>query len=322
MDGARQPALSSEIVRQVLLGLHGPYADPRVAIDALDNVETLVAELDDDGVIELAGTLVDLVTDSDATVATGAALALDVVRRAATSTDRLADIVVRLVELVLEGGAELDRAPVGFNRATHETVRAELAVVAARSASHRSIPAVSTLVELAPSLGIARVDLVTELAAQLPALVVANARTWVGPGDSAVVARLAAHHARIAVATAVRPWSEPAIRAVETAGSWQHWHDAELNAVRRVMRDEAPELTAPSGVGDVATGGRWWIVAERPWDWTLWHCDDGRAVLELVEGTVGMWTSLHELSTDAAAAIVAATVAGEELTGRAIIASH
>ena len=320
MERARRPGPSSEVVRQVLLGLHGPYADPRVALDALDNVETWVAALDDDGLVDLAAALVDLATDSDPIVATGAILALDVVRRGAASVERLADVVVRMVDLALEGGAALDRAPIGFNRATHATLRAELAVVAARSASSRAIPAVSTLVERAGSIGVARVDLVAGLAERLPALVVANARAWVGPSDSAVLARLGEHHRRVAVATAVRPWDERAIRAVETAGRWQQWHEAELDAVLRVMRDDAPELTAPPGVGD-AGGGRWWIVAERPWDWTLWRCDDGRAVLERVEGGVGMWTSLHDLSIDAAASIVAATVAGDDLTGRTILAS-
>jgi hypothetical protein len=88
--------------------------------------------------------------------------------------------------------------------------------------------------------------------------------------------------------------------------------------VLRVMRDDAPELTAPRGVGDVDLGGRWWIVAERLWDWTLWRCDDGRAVLERVEGGVGMWTSVQALSDDGAAQVVAAVVAGIELTGREI----
>ena len=87
------------------------------------------------------------------------------------------------------------------------------------------------------------------------------------------------------------------------------------------MRDDALELTAPSGVGDAGRCEGWRIVAERPWDWTLWRCDDGRAVLERVEGGVGMWTSLHDVSIDTAASIVAATVAGDNLPGRAIFPS-
>lgn len=80
-------------------------------------------------------------------------------------------------------------------------------------------------------------------------------------------------------------------------------------------------MTAPSGVGDVDLSGRWWIVAERPWDWTLWRNDAGRTVLELVEGTVGIWNSVHDASPEVAASVVAATVAGDELNGRSITTS-
>lgn len=316
-----RPTVSSDVARQVLLGLHGPYADPRDAVDALDNVEVWVTELDDDGLVELAGVLVGLATDTDATVATGAVLALDIMRRGMAAPDRLTDAVARMVDLVLDSAAALDRAPTGFNRATHDTLRTELAVVAARTASAPTIAAVTALVERAPSVGVARVHLVAELAERLPALVVANARTWVGPSDSAVLARLRDHHRRVAVAGAVRPWDDPAIRSIEMAGQWQRWHEAELAAVRRVMRDEAPELTAPSGVGEVDLSGRWWIVAERPWDWTLWRNDDGRTVLERVEGTVGLWNSVHHVAPEVAAAVLAATVAGEELNARAIATS-
>lgn len=179
----------------------------------------------------------------------------------------------------------------------------------------------ATLAERAAAIGIDRVDLVATLAQREPALVVAHARAWVGPHDTAVLEHLAEHHRRIAVATAVRPWDEQAVRAVEEAGRRQGWHEAEIEALLRVMRDDAPELTAPAGVGDVELGGRWWIVAERPWDWTLWRCDDGRAVLERVEGGVGMWTSVREVSADVTARVLATSIAGVDLTGREIVAS-
>ncbi len=312
--------MSPAIVREVLLGRHGPYADPRVALDALDNVEVWVAELDGAGAAELATTLVELATDVDPVVATGSVLALDVVRRRqAGRPHRFVAVVARMVDLVLSDEAALERAPTGFGGASQETLRAELAVVAAAWGSPGVVPDLTTLVERAPALGVPRVGLVAALADTLPALVVAQARWWVGPSDSAVVARLREHHRRLAVATAVRPWDEEAIRAVEQAGQWQRWHEAELEAVVRVMRDDAPGLTAPRGVGDVDLSGRWWIVAERPWDWTLWRRDDGSAVLERVEGGVGMWTSLRNVSADHAAAIVAAAVAGRDLTGRQVV---
>jgi hypothetical protein len=200
-------------------------------------------------------------------------------------------------------------------------LRAELAVAATSLASTAVVPAVIRLVDQAPALGLARVDLVAALADRLPALVVAEAHDWVEPSDSAVVARLGHHHQRLAVATAVRPWAEQAVGAVELAGSWQRWHEAEIDALVRVMRDEAPELTAPTGVGDVDLAGRWWIVAERTWDWALWRCDDGRAVIERVEGTVGMWTSIRSVEADHAEAIVAATIDGRDLPGHQVVHS-
>lgn len=189
-------------------------------------------------------------------------------------------------------------------------------VVAGRASS-----VLSVFVERCTSVGVARADLVVALAERLPALVTAYARSWVRPHDAAAIARLGQHHRRVAVATAVRPWHPDAIREVETTARQQGWHGAELDAVMRVMRDDAPELTAPSGVGDVDLSGRWWIVAERSWDWTLWRSVDGRHVLERVEGGVGMWTSVHDLSDETAAAIVTAAIAGVELPGQRIAVS-
>lgn len=176
----------------------------------------------------------------------------------------------------------------------------------------------STFVERCAASGAVRVDLVSLLAQRVPALVVARARAWVGAGDGAVIVRLGAHHHRVAVAGAVRPWEPAAIREVEIAAEQSGWHDAEVDAVVRVMRDAAPELTHPSGVGDADLSGRWRIVAERPWDWTLWQRDDGRCLLERVEGGVGMWTSVHDLADDTVASLVTATIAGIESPGQHI----
>jgi hypothetical protein len=306
----------------VLLGLEGPYADPRHAIDALDNVEVWVADLDGEAQVELAAVLLDLVADDDAVVATGAVLALDLIRpRHGARVDRFAATVQRMVDVVLAGGPALERPPTGFGRSSQATLRAELALIAAASASSPVARAAAALVEGAPEIGVARVELVATLAERLPALVVARARDWVGPGDSAVVARLAEHPRRIAVAMAARPWHEDAIQAIEVAGRWQRWHDVEIDALARVLRDDAPELTAPTGVGAVDLRGRWWIEAERPWDWTVWRGADGRAVLERVEGTVGIWTSVRELSDRDATAIVDAAIAGADQTGQQIAAS-
>lgn len=205
--------------------------------------------------------------------------------------DKLADLAVVLVELSTDP---------------------DVAVVA------RAGSVLSTFVERCTAAGAVRLDLVSLLAERVPALLVAHARAWVQPGDGVVIVRLDAHHHRVAVAGAVRPWERAAVHDVEIAAEHAGWHHAEVDAVIRVMRDDAPELTHPSGVGDVDLSGRWRIVAERPWDWTLWQRDDGTCILERVEGGVGMWTSVHDLADDTAASLVAATIAGVESPGQRI----
>ncbi len=63
-------------IREVLDGRRGPYADPRTAIDSLDNVAVLVADLDTPQRIQLSTVLLDLLGDGDVVIATAAVLAL------------------------------------------------------------------------------------------------------------------------------------------------------------------------------------------------------------------------------------------------------
>jgi hypothetical protein len=90
---------------------------------------------------------------------------------------------------------------------------------------------------------------------------------------------------RIAVAGAVRPWTPSAVDRIEDIGRWRGWDPLDVTALRRVMRDEAPELTRPDRFDDAEDASdlaarRWWIVAEEPWAWTLWRSDDGRHAIE------------------------------------------
>jgi hypothetical protein len=233
------------------------------------------------------------------------------------------------IETVREGLLGDDERVIGWMRDARVDELGDLAVALVElstdpdvAVAGRAGSVLSTFVERCTSVGATRVDLVSLLAERAPALVVAHAPAWVRPDDGAVIVRLSAHHHRVAAAGAVRPWEPAAIRDVEIAAEQSGWHHAELDAVVRVMRDAAPELTHPSGVGDVDLSGRWRIMAERPWDWTLWQRDDGRCILERVEGGVGMWTSVHELSDDTAASLVAATIAGIESPGRHIAVRH
>ncbi|MEZ5251226.1 MAG: hypothetical protein R2713_18995 [Ilumatobacteraceae bacterium] len=67
-------------VRRQLLGREGPYADPRIALDALDDVEAAIASLDPTARRAFSDALFDLVLDDEPTVAAGAALSLELVR--------------------------------------------------------------------------------------------------------------------------------------------------------------------------------------------------------------------------------------------------
>ena len=277
--------LSPVVVRRLLLGLEGPYADPRVATDALDNLAVLVAELDDVGRGRLAASLLALVVDDDPVVATGAAIGCDSVR------DQLDPVPLETTLFLAD--ARLDRAPVGFASSRTDTVRGELALAAVGAVrSPRSM--VERIVAAASPAR--RSMLVAEIAARRPALVVWWAREWVGPDDTGVLARLPRAWQRIAVAGAVRPWSAAAVERLDDIGRWRDWDPLDVAALRRVMRDDAPELTQPDdrealeaqmGAGRTNSDvvGRWWIVAEEPWAWTLWRRDDGlHAIEELPPG--------------------------------------
>lgn len=231
--------LDAPHLRRVLLGLEGPYADPRVATDPLDNVDVLVASLDPAERTAMAGSLVLLVVDDDAVVATGAVLALDKVRDAVD--------VEALQRMLGEPIAALDRAPVGFVAAHRATLRGELAVLVARSvragvAAH--VPIVDELVaEPDPAAGVApgldRADLVTELAASVPELVVAMAAAgrlgWLGPEGTGALIVLSAHAQRVALARSVGTWSTAAAQRVRAAAAWRHWPAAEVGELLAAM---------------------------------------------------------------------------------------
>lgn len=213
-------------VRRVLLGLEGPYADPRVATDALDNVDVLVASLPSGGRAVLAGSLLLLVLDDDSVVATGAVLALDRVR---DEVD--VDEIARLVGAPI---AALDRPPLGFASARWPTLRGELAVLLARSLAVGDARHAEALLA-APPEGVGRDELVGELARRVPALVVTHATSWVGPDDSGVLVALASLADRLAVARAVRRWTPAAVDRVRSAAAWRHWTDADLDALVAAM---------------------------------------------------------------------------------------
>lgn len=256
-------------IRAVLLGLEGPYADVREAIDALDNLAVLAAGLDRDGRHRLATTLCRLTADDDPIVATGAALGLDHVLDGADPGDLLDTAA---------SGPGLDRTPVGFSGRRHPTLRGEVLERAARVAGPAHAGRWAAVLDRPPD-GVEVGLLASTLAPHLPGLIIDRARERFTGRDTGVLARLPTHWHRMAFAGALRPWPHEALDAVSLAGTWQHWPPADTAALLRVMRDEDPALTRPEGLDDPR---RWWIVAGEPWNWAVWRAEDGALALEVL----------------------------------------
>lgn len=297
-------------LRDLLDGRSGPYADPRHAVDALDDVKVLVDQLDPAGRSALGRGLTALLLDPHHHIATAAALALDVVG---------GDLdLPQLVEWLgrVESSA-LDEPPVGFTAASRPTLRAEVAVAVCRHArpdrvDHATaLAAVDGWIEHPPG-GMTRGEVLYLIADRWGDQIVRRAPQWLTTDDTGVLVRLPSHWHRLAVAGALRPWPDAAEAPVRTAAGMRDWEPTELDALLRVMADEAPELCRPPDIDDQR---RWRMTRERPWDWTLWEADDGTRALEVVCGRVGVYTVTDVLSPEDGARLDAATAA--EVTAHA-----
>lgn len=297
-------------LRDLLDGRSGPYADPRYAVDALDDVKVLVGELDPAGRAALGRGLTTLVLNPERHIATAAALALDVVG------DDLD--LPQLVEWL--GTAEataLNEPPEGFPAASRPTLRAEVVVVVCRLArpdlaDHATaLAAVDGWIEHPPG-GMTRGEVLFLVADRWGDQIVHRAPRWLTTDDTGVLVRLPSHWHRLAAAGALRPWPDAAEAAVRTAAGMRAWEPAELDALLRAMADEAPQLCRPPGIDDQR---RWRMTRERPWDWTLWEADDGTRALEVVCGSVGVYTVTEVLSPEDGNRLDAATAA--EVTAHA-----
>lgn len=260
-------------LRDVLLGHGTHFADPRVATDTLDDLVSLIDELDDPARLVASRDLARLVTDQDVVVATGAALAVGRLGRAAD--------LDALLDRVRDADPAMDRTPIGFAAVSQPSVRAELACGLA-SLLRPGDEAIATALADELAHGVDRATIVAGFAAQLPDLVVARARDWLDATSATrtgVLARLARQWHRLAVAGALRPWPPEAADAIRRAGSWQRWDDRDTELLLQVMAEEAPELTRPEGIVD---GRRWWIVAGEAWSWALWCAQDGAMALEVL----------------------------------------
>jgi hypothetical protein len=160
----------------------------------------------------------------------------------------------------------------------HTLARAAAACASprARSGPDPVGDALEAVVDQTPP-GPLRAALVGDLAERRPDLVLRRAAAWLGDGDVEVLARLPHHWFRVAVAGALRPWSDASIAA---AAAVLAPHDG-AGVVLGVMADRAPELTRPTGV-DGPPHERWHAIGGEIWEWSLWRSDRGRHALEVV----------------------------------------
>lgn len=223
-------------VRRVLLGLEGPYADPREATDTLDNLEELWRQLPaDEERLELGRSLLDLLLDDDAIVASAAAVGLGVVG---------AHIDVRRGHtLERSGNLALDRSTVG-PRTDGTSIRSRLALALAALAEPRDAEDYAEFLDSLPR-GVDRAALLATLARRLPELVVSGASRWLTGDDSGVLASLASPDHRCAVASTVRGWTSDSFDAVGRAAAWQHWPDHHLAELLDAMSAARQPLPPP-----------------------------------------------------------------------------
>ena len=304
-------------LRALLEGRRGPLGDPRQSVDALDDVRAVVEGLDPAGRAELGRVLTPFVADPEAPIATAAALALGVVG------DDL-DVPALVDWLGAADPAALDRAPIGFAAADRPTLRAEVAAIVCRHArpdrpDHADVVATVDVWITAPPGGLSRSEVLFLVADRWADAIVRWAPEWLTTDDTGVLVRLPTHWHRLAVAGALRPWPDTAAAPVRSAGRLQGWNPIELEAVLRVMADDAPELSRLPGIED---DRRWRMARERSWDWTLWQADDGTWAIEVVCGRVGIYTVAELLTPDEAERLVSAPEAEVTAHARAVEARH
>ncbi|MEN9647003.1 MAG: hypothetical protein RL238_3672 [Actinomycetota bacterium] len=299
-------------LRRILLGLEGPYADPRVATDALDNLAELTGGLSTAERTTLAGDLAALVHDPDAIVATGAVLGL---RQVAGELDAVSvqQVVADLARPASEATG-LDRRPVGFSAADRSTLRETLALVAMPVIALTDAMAARRLLDTPPH-GVTRSDLAMAAAPHVPDLLLEHASEWCTPENTGVLLRLPSHWHRIAMAGAIAPWSTAAHAVVDQVAGWQQWAEGDTDALHRAMTGDDPHLNRPEGIDELDGDdhGRWRIIAGTPYGWTLWRADDGTMAREVLDDGPA-WTSTTRLLTAdevAAVTVHGASVAAE-----------
>ena len=217
--------ITAQQVRRILLGQEGPWADPRVAIDARDNLEELWRGLDSVQLRELAEALEALFGDPDPVVRTGAVLFFH---------HLVGKVDARMiVDAIDRCGALLEMAPTGFSGG-QATLLDTLAVDAARSLRPGD-PSLQRVAALLARPGV-RAVLLISMAMAVPDDVARHASTWATVEDTGALVSLPLVDQRVRFAQALAPWPERAVDIVSDVAGWQKWSTDDRERVLGAMR--------------------------------------------------------------------------------------
>lgn len=262
---------SESHLREMILGHCGPYADPRNAIDSLDNIQFWLTRCDAPTQATALHSLLRLANDDAIQVATGAVLALDYLRPACEQSNVLNRIVF--------DPEKLTRKPYGFQRDALSSLGSQLARFVART-THTVCPRLWIQCLELPFIKPDAPALLALIASKQPNFVLHVARHYLTPEHTAVIIQLPKHWMRIALATQFAPWPQSSLDVMAKAARWLKWDDNDWSALEKVMQDQYPILTHPPGL---PRDKRWWMIDGDGAEWTVWESVDGEYCIEVLQ---------------------------------------
>jgi hypothetical protein len=257
------------VLRKRLLGLEGPYADIRNAIDALDNVKLWAQSLNGPQRHDLFIDLLSLLKDDDIEVATAAVLAMDFVCDEFDAECASAALQNDLAKLI--------RSPIRLQTTTHGSILEEFFSRLCKNCPNLDKQFLEDfLTNRSPQE--LRNSLYTFLIPNYAPLAVYHARRLLTHDNAHVIASLPLHWQRIAIASALRPYPTTALERVTRILRLKNANAKDIDAIANVMSEHAPKITHPTGLID---SRKWWIIAAEPYHWTLWETDDNTTAIEV-----------------------------------------